>query len=358
MAPTTSPRSPGLGRHVTEVATLTLGSLEIPCTRALFGALSAELDRTPAVAAQPLMGTGKIANTAELSGAVAVMRRGEISFVEKALKAQLRQAVALVVVNSDNHPFVPDAGTLDTSDISIPVVCVRKSDGARLLERLKRSALVSLRFAGTAEDRAQSLALPEQNMRGMAAAATMGRRWKRRAAQRRAVREAAQRTPSAAWPVSPVDRDSPASAAARAPSEHAVPLWPSDAPLPTPGEAVPAEERRADAHGFFNQMHDLTAEIPALTLHLRPQRALAPCVIVLPGGGYMTRCDGVGEERDHEGPEIAAWLNSLGFHAVVLHYRVQHRAPTSLLDAQRAVQLVRYRPPPPAICQLLLRGRF
>ena len=145
MAPTTSPRSPGLGRHVTEVATLTLGSLEIPCTRALFGALSAELDRTPAVAAQPLMGTGKIANTAELSGAVAVMRRGEISFVEKALKAQLRQAVALVVVNSDNHPFVPDAGTLDTSDISIPVVCVRKSDGARLLERLKRSA--SLRGA-------------------------------------------------------------------------------------------------------------------------------------------------------------------------------------------------------------------
>ncbi|MEW4368978.1 GDSL-type esterase/lipase family protein [Paenibacillus kandeliae] len=38
------------------------------------------------------------------------------------------------------------------------------------------------------------------------------------------------------------------------------------------------------------------------------------CVVVLPGGGYHHRAD-------HEGEAVAKWLNKMGIHAAVLHYR-------------------------------------
>ena len=341
-----------IGRHETERASLSVDSgaaqLSFACTAACFGALSCDLAATPIVAVEPLLGNGVIANTGSLTNCVAVMRRGEISFVEKALKAQLRKAVALVVINTEDNPFVPDSGDLDTSDIRIPVVCVRQSDGRRLLEVMSSAAtagggetLAALHYTGSEEERAAAKALPEKSLKGLVAALTLGRRWKRRAAAQRAAREQRERVRE--WIPAPPTSPSkgPLPAAARPDSGALMPLWPKGAPLPLPGAAVPESERRADPHGFFNKMHDLTAEQPAISMYLRPEAVVAPCVIVLPGGGYMTRCDGRGEKRKHEGPDIAQWLNSLGLHSAVLHYRVQHRAPTSLTDAQRAVQLVR-----------------
>jgi acetyl esterase/lipase len=66
-------------------------------------------------------------------------------------------------------------------------------------------------------------------------------------------------------------------------------------------------------------------------------------MIICPGGGYWNLA------WDLEGEEVAAWLNSLGVTGVVLKYRVPRRpgqpeklpAPGPLLDAQRAVSLVR-----------------
>lgn len=60
------------------------------------------------------------------------------------------------------------------------------------------------------------------------------------------------------------------------------------------------------------------------------------CVIVCPGGGYTKRAD-------HEGAPVAKWLNSIGISAFVLHYRVSpYKHPAPLLDAKRAIRLVRY----------------
>ena len=60
-------------------------------------------------------------------------------------------------------------------------------------------------------------------------------------------------------------------------------------------------------------------------------------IVVLPGGGY-------GGRAPHEGEPIARWLNSLGIASFVLHYRVApYRHPYPLLDAQRAVRLVRHK---------------
>ena len=62
----------------------------------------------------------------------------------------------------------------------------------------------------------------------------------------------------------------------------------------------------------------------------------APCVIIFPGGGYGILA------YDLEGTVIAQWLNSIGFHAVILKYTVPgNQREAALKDAQRAVGIVR-----------------
>lgn len=60
-------------------------------------------------------------------------------------------------------------------------------------------------------------------------------------------------------------------------------------------------------------------------------------VIVCPGGAYEFRAE-------HEGDEIAQWLNSIGVSAFVLNYRIapEYHNPVQLSDVQRAVRHVRY----------------
>ena len=79
---------------------------------------------------------------------------------------------------------------------------------------------------------------------------------------------------------------------------------------------------------------------PKLTLYRAPaDRANGTAVVVCPGGSYRTLAS------DHEGRQVAEWLNTLGVSAFVLQYRVgpRYRHPAPLLDAQRALRLVRAR---------------
>ncbi len=80
------------------------------------------------------------------------------------------------------------------------------------------------------------------------------------------------------------------------------------------------------------------ADQPALTIHLPARgRANGAAIIVNPGGGYRILAS------DHEGLQVARWLNSIGVAAFVLRYRLGTRYSTdvSLLDGQRAVRYVR-----------------
>ena len=101
--------------------------------------------------------------------------------------------------------------------------------------------------------------------------------------------------------------------------DTAVELWPEGAP---------------------KAVGDLDIDRPQLTIHL-PESATATGtgVIVNPGGGYRKLA------ADHEGLQVARWLNRRGIAAFVLRYRLGERyhSDVSLLDGLRAVRLIRHR---------------
>jgi acetyl esterase/lipase len=81
---------------------------------------------------------------------------------------------------------------------------------------------------------------------------------------------------------------------------------------------------------------------PTITPYLpEKSKATGAAVVVCPGGGYG------GLAINHEGKDIAKWLNDRGIAAFVLKYRVAGKHipapihPAPLYDAQRAIRLVR-----------------
>ncbi len=110
----------------------------------------------------------------------------------------------------------------------------------------------------------------------------------------------------------------PPSTGAKLPSVQKVYLWPEGAPHVN-GEAE--------------------ADRPLLYVYLPPrEKATGAGVVICPGGGYS------GHAMDHEGVQVANFFNERGVAAFVLRYRLSpYRHPVPLLDAQRAIRLVRQR---------------
>ena len=79
------------------------------------------------------------------------------------------------------------------------------------------------------------------------------------------------------------------------------------------------------------------ADTPSLTVFEPHGRPNGTAVIIAPGGAYLALAS------DLEGREVADWFASRGVTAFVLRYRLggKYPMPTPLLDAQRAVRLVR-----------------
>jgi acetyl esterase/lipase len=107
-----------------------------------------------------------------------------------------------------------------------------------------------------------------------------------------------------------------------APPPPTILLWPGGAPL---------------AHGKAAE------DQPKLTIYL-PQAGPGKAaltrtgVLVCPGGAYAMLA------MDHEGKQIARWLNNLGIAAFVLQYRLGtngYHHPAELMDAQRGLRYVR-----------------
>ena len=84
------------------------------------------------------------------------------------------------------------------------------------------------------------------------------------------------------------------------------------------------------------------SDIPVLTVYLpRVMQATTPAMVICPGGAYRALAS------NHEGRQVAAYLNSLGIAAFVLRYRLgpKYHHPIELGDAQRAIRMLRARAP-------------
>ncbi len=93
-------------------------------------------------------------------------------------------------------------------------------------------------------------------------------------------------------------------------------------------------------NGAPGALGDADQDKPSLTIY--PVPAASPwkvptAVVVCPGGGYVNLA------MDHEGKQIAEWLNGHGIAAFVLKYRLgpKYHHPVELGDAQRAIRYVR-----------------
>lgn len=109
-------------------------------------------------------------------------------------------------------------------------------------------------------------------------------------------------------------------------------LWPDKVPGETEAKHEPVVTD--NNKGFVTRITDVTN--PAIVVYPAPAyNNNGAGVIVCPGGGYNILA------IDKEGYEIAEWLNSLGFSAFVLQYRVPKKQEGALQDAQRAIRIVR-----------------
>lgn len=117
-----------------------------------------------------------------------------------------------------------------------------------------------------------------------------------------------------------------ATAALAAEEPKTYPLWPDGAPG--------ALGKVAGEDAFHS------GDLPTITV-FRPDAAKATgaSVVICPGGGYGFLA------TEHEGTDVAAWLNSLGVTGVMLKYRLgpRYHHPVPLQDAQRAIRTVRAR---------------
>lgn len=131
-------------------------------------------------------------------------------------------------------------------------------------------------------------------------------------------------------------------------------LWPAAMPGPAPRtegverDLTKPEDKLIAGRAIIKLGH---VAAPQMHVYLPPkERAQGGAVLICPGGGFNILA------WDLEGTEVAEWLNSLGFAAIVVKYRVPTgmlgddldesglsplRSLGPLMDAQRAVSLTR-----------------
>jgi acetyl esterase/lipase len=122
---------------------------------------------------------------------------------------------------------------------------------------------------------------------------------------------------------------------------------PADAQAPRPYEMTAVDTAHGDRDfrllwpdGAPGAVGTEAVDKPKITVYLAPpEQATGAAVVVCPGGGYRVVA------ADHEGKQVAEWLNSLGVSAFVLQYRLgeRYRHPAPLQDTQRAIRMVRSR---------------
>jgi acetyl esterase/lipase len=117
--------------------------------------------------------------------------------------------------------------------------------------------------------------------------------------------------------------------------------------LPVPADAAQTKDAGSEGpkpeplwpDGAPGALGTKPQDVPTLTAYLPdPAKATGAAVVICPGGGYGTLA------MNHEGHDVAHWLNSIGVAGLLLKYRhAPYRHPVPLQDAQRALRTARHR---------------
>ena len=116
---------------------------DIIATRASFGRGEVHLVEVLCVRAIPATAARPLENARTVNGCVvAIDRGGGVPFVTKTRYAQAAGAIGVILINDMDEPLTAHGhqnldGTVDGgADVSVPVVCIRKTGGERLVARL------------------------------------------------------------------------------------------------------------------------------------------------------------------------------------------------------------------------------
>ena len=108
-------------------------------------------------------------------------------------------------------------------------------------------------------------------------------------------------------------------------------IWPDK----RPAEVVLKKGKMKQEMGDDDILRIQQMPVPTLQKFPVVKSPKGKLVIVCPGGGYQILA------VNHEGTEIAQWLNALGYTAYVLRYRVPDNREGALQDVQRAIRIAR-----------------
>jgi len=117
------------------------------------------------------------------------------------------------------------------------------------------------------------------------------------------------------------------------PDQQQLKLYKGDPPgEPTWGKDEPIPEMTVGKGGRLRFVHEPVLDV----YHAKGENRTGTAVVICPGGGYGILA------YEHEGREIAQWLNDHGITGVILRYRMfPYRHPVPMMDVQRALQTVR-----------------
>ena len=123
-------------------------------------------------------------------------------------------------------------------------------------------------------------------------------------------------------------------------AQQVISLWPKGVPNEIINPNYSERVETKDEAGNPTRISQVTS--PSLTIYHAPKgNASGAAVLVCPGGGYAILA------VQHEGVEVAEWLNNLGITAAVLKYRLpssnimKDQKVGPLQDAQRGVRILR-----------------
>lgn len=108
-------------------------------------------------------------------------------------------------------------------------------------------------------------------------------------------------------------------------------VWPAK----RPADVVLKKGKMEQTMGDDEILRVTSNPIPTITKYPVKNSKRDKVMIICPGGGYGILA------YNHEGTEIAEWLNLNGYTAYILAYRVPSDREGALQDAQRAVRMVR-----------------